>query len=52
LIACFLVLFDNLKRKIADQPRGGPLRREDGAINHAIPSALLPLLLVGPWRCW
>jgi type IV secretory pathway VirB6-like protein len=45
LIAYFLVLFDNFKRKIPVQSRGGQLRREDGAIKYAIPYVLL--LIVG-----
>lgn len=45
LIAYFLVLLDNFKRKIPVQSRGGLLRPEDGAIKYAIPYVVL--LLVG-----
>ncbi len=45
LIAYFLVLFDNFKREIPVQTRGGLLRREEGGIKYAMPYVLL--LLVG-----
>ena len=43
LIAYFLVLFDNFKRKLPVQTRGGPVRREDGALKYALPYVLLML---------
>lgn len=45
LIAYFLVLLDNFKRRIPVQSRGGLVRHENGAIKYAIPYVLL--LLVG-----
>lgn len=43
LIAYFLVLFDNFKRKLPVQTRGGLVRREDGALRYALPYILLTL---------
>lgn len=43
LIAYFLVLVDNFKRKLPVQTRGGPVRREDGALRYALPYVLLTL---------
>ncbi len=43
LIAYFLVLFDNFKRKLPVQTRGGPVRREDGVLKYALPYVLLTL---------
>ena len=43
LIAYFLVRFDNFKRKLPVQTRGGPVRREDGALKYALPYVLLTL---------
>lgn len=43
LIAYFLVLFDNFKRKLPVQTRGGPVRRKDGALKYALPYVLLTL---------
>jgi len=45
LIAYFLVLFDNFKRKLPVQTRGGTVRREDGALKYARP--YVPLMLIG-----
>lgn len=45
LIACFLVLLDNFKRKLPVQTRGGPVRCEDGALKYALP--YVPLMLIG-----
>jgi membrane protease YdiL (CAAX protease family) len=44
LIAYFLVLLDNFKRKLPVQTRGGPVRREDGALKYALPYVLLMLV--------
>ncbi len=43
LIAYFLVLFDNFKRKLPVQTRGGRVRREDGTLKHLLPYVLLTL---------
>ena len=43
LIAYFLVLIDNFKRKLPVHTRGGLVRREDGALRYALPYVLLTL---------
>lgn len=45
LFAYFLVLFDNLKRKLPIQARGGVVRREDGRGRYAMP--FIPLVVMG-----
>jgi hypothetical protein len=45
LLAYFLVLFDNYKRRIPVQTRGGVVRREDGAVRYAMPFA--PMVVMG-----
>jgi hypothetical protein len=45
LLAYFLVLFDNYKRRIPVQTRGGIVRREDGQVKYAMPFA--PMLVIG-----
>ena len=45
LIAYFLVLLDNFKHKLPVQTRGGPVRREDGALKYVLP--YIPLMLIG-----
>jgi membrane protease YdiL (CAAX protease family) len=44
LIAYFLVLFDNFKRKLPVQTRAGPVRREDGAFKYALPFVVFTLM--------
>jgi hypothetical protein len=44
LIAYFLVLFDNFKRKVPLQTRGGPVRREGGAVKYALPYVILMVI--------
>jgi len=45
LLAYFLVLLDNFRRKLPVQTRGGLVRREDGAFRYALP--YVPLILFG-----
>lgn len=45
LLAYFLVLFDNFKRRLPVQTRGGVLRYEDGAVKYAMP--FVALLVMG-----
>ena len=45
LLAYFLVLFDNFKRRLPIQSRGGTIRREDGAFRYALPFA--PMVVMG-----
>jgi hypothetical protein len=44
LIAFFLILFDNFKRRLPVRTRGGPVRHEDGTLRYALPYVLLTLL--------
>ena len=44
LIAYFLVLFDNFKRKLPVQTRGGLVRSEDGVLKYALPYVLLTFM--------
>lgn len=44
LIAYFLVLLDNFKRKLPVQSRGGLVRREDGAFKYALPFVVFTLM--------
>ena len=44
LIAYFLVLLDNFKRKLPVQTRGGLVRREDGAVKYALPFVILTFM--------
>ena len=43
LIAYFLVLFDNFKRKLPVQTRGGPVRGEHGSLKYGLSYVLLTL---------
>lgn len=45
LIAYFLVLLDNFRRKLPVHTRGGLVRRETGAFRYALP--YVPLILFG-----
>jgi hypothetical protein len=45
LIAYFIILADNFKRRLPVQTRRGVVRREDGALRYALP--FIPLALIG-----
>jgi hypothetical protein len=45
LVAYFIILADNFKRRLPPQTRGGTVRREDGALRYAMP--FIPLVLIG-----
>lgn len=45
LLAYFLVLFDNFKRGLPVQTRGGVIRREDGAFRYVLP--FVPMVIMG-----
>jgi len=45
LLAYFLVLFDNFRRKLPVQTRGGVVRSEDGSVKYAMP--FVPMLVMG-----
>ena len=45
LLAYFLVLLDNFKRRLPVQTRGGTVRREDGLGRYAMP--FVPMVVMG-----
>ena len=45
LLAYFLVLLDNFRRKLPIQTRGGIVRPDDGAFKYALP--FVPMVVIG-----